>query len=157
GQSRFFPVQGGLPEAVGRPLRWGGLLPALEGKGRAQEVLALKGLDRQRLDVGIGADILRGRANLLLQKAAIQRVVRQHDFVVGTRTPFVVKRLPEAVDEALGEGVERQRIETPCMGSVAALANASGEVGRGVALEADSQNSTRRRRHAGLKQICCPL
>jgi hypothetical protein len=116
-------------------------------------MMPLEGLDADRLHVGEGADLGRRRAHLLGKKAAEQRIVRPHDLVVGRRSPTVRKRLAEAVDQALGEGVECQRVETGGVAAMAARAHPRGEVGRGVALIADRQDALRRQRAPSLQEV----
>ena len=106
-------------------------------------MMPFKRLDCDRLQVGDGADLARRCADLLREEATVQSVVRPHDFVIGPRSPKIRKRLAETINQTLGEGIERQRVETGGVAAMAARTHPRSEVGCGVALIADGKNVLR--------------
>ena len=109
-------------------------------------------LGPNRLDVGIGSDRRRRRSHLLRDKAPVKSVVCPRDLVVRMGSPTLGKRLPEAIEQALGERIKRHRVEAAGVCAVTTLAHTGREVGRRVALETDRENAPWSGSRAGLQK-----
>jgi hypothetical protein len=113
----------------------------------------LERLYRYRLYVSAVANLRRWSSNLLLQEASVNRISRLENLIVGPRPPAFGQCLSEPVDKAFCKSVERKGIQTAGMAGMATLADTSGQIACGIALEAYRKNAPRRGRYGSLKQI----